>query len=671
MASVHFVDNIEIEEDSACVITGDSQFYVGLEKCTGHLKGLLIQNEVSVVAVHSMAGGGKTTLARAVCNDNKIREYFDNNVIFITVSKSPNLKGIFGTIWKNLAGRKTQEFQNLEDEHMQMKKLISRHMKRTLVILDDVWSREDLEYLLFEGPGFKTLITSRDKSIIPSTLSTQVYQLPLLCHEDALPLFCFWAFGQTSIPSTANANMVKELLVECGGLPLALKVIGSSLYGKPHEAWETARESFSKGESISDYNKKGLIRLLEITVDSLDNVAKECFQDLSLFPEDRKICADALLDIWVYVRDLQWHNAFSILLDLASKNLLNLTSTSGSRRTISNRNTSELYFSQNNVIRELALRLECQGSVGHKKRLLLPRKEQSSSQKRELLNGTEFDVQLLSIHTGHMEENYWEEMNFPEAEALLLHFTSTECFLPPFLESMKNLKCLMVFNYSTKRGTLKGLDILSGLPHVKSVRLQRLIILPTQKESKSLPNIEKLSLSLCEGFEYTSTFNNVNLRDFRLDHCSHLEEVPLSFCYMPSAQMWSITNCHLIQKLPYDLGNLSSLKMLKLSALPSLKELPTSIGKLGQLESLDISFCEGLRELPKEIGQLKKLNEFDMRECSHLTRLPRVVCELNSLKLVICDEKVSKQWLRAKNISITELRIEIAEAHFSLEWLDD
>ncbi|GLJ19976.1 hypothetical protein SUGI_0362230 [Cryptomeria japonica] len=482
MASVDFIGSIEMEEDSTCVLPGDSQFYVGLEKCIGFLKGLLTENEVSVVGVQCMAGGGKTTLALALCNDHQIRdmilipmtvEYFDSNVIFITVAQSPNLKKFMGTTWKKLSGSKRQEFNNLEDAHMQLKQLISRQMKQTLVILDDVRSRGDLEYLLFERPGFKTLIKTRDNSTIPATLSTRVYQLPLLCQEDALSLFCFCAFGQTSIPSNANTNLVEELLVECGGLPLALKVIGSSLYGKPHEAWETARESFSKGESISDYNKKGLIRLLEITVDSLDNVAKECFQDLSLFPEDRKICADALLDIWVYVRDLQWHNAFSILLDLASKNLLNLTSTSGSRRTISNRNTSELYFSQNNVIRELALRLECQGSVGHKKRLLLPRKEQSSSQKRELLNGTEFDVQLLSIHTGHMEENYWEEMNFPEAEALLLHFTSTECFLPPFLESMKNLKCLMVFNYSTKRGTLKGLDILSGLPHVKSVRLQR------------------------------------------------------------------------------------------------------------------------------------------------------------------------------------------------------
>ncbi|GLJ19969.1 hypothetical protein SUGI_0362130 [Cryptomeria japonica] len=82
-------------------------------------------------------------------------------------------------------------------------------MKQALLILDDVWSRVDLEYLLFDGPGFKTVITTTDNSIIPTTLSAQLYQLPLLCKEDALSLFCFWAFGQASIPSTANANMGK------------------------------------------------------------------------------------------------------------------------------------------------------------------------------------------------------------------------------------------------------------------------------------------------------------------------------------------------------------------------------------------------------------------------------------------------------------------------------
>jgi hypothetical protein len=43
---------------------------------------------------------------------------------------------------------------------------------------------------------------------------------------------------------------------------------------------------------------------------------------------------------------------------------------------------------------------------------------------------------------------------------------------------------------------------------------------------------------------------------------------------------------------------------------------------------------------------------------------------MKSLKHVICDEKIGQQWIRVKNSAIMELRVEVAEAHFSLDWLD-
>ncbi|XP_057840518.2 uncharacterized protein LOC131050374 [Cryptomeria japonica] len=577
---------------------------------------------------------------------------------------------ILETMWEKIVGKNKPEFQNAEDAHIQLKQQLLKQLKPTLVILDDVWDRVSLENLLFEGPGYKTLITTRDSSIIPKNLSTQVYQLPLLGHEDALSLFCFWAFGQTSIPCTADANLVEEVEAECKGLPLALKVIASSLHGEPPVVWEIAKIKLSKGEPISDYHKEGLYKFLETSIELLDDVVRECFLDLGSFPEDKKICADALLDIWVYVRNLEWQDAFVILLELASRNLLNLTSNSGSGAAISHGSVSELYFSQHDVVRDLALYLGCQGDLVHRKRFLMPRKELTLPRSWAFCD-TQFDAQIVSVHTGSMVENQWYEMNFSEAEALILLFTASEYYLPPFLKSMKKLKYLMVYNYGTKRATLKGLETLSSLAQLKSVRLEKVIATAVLKQSKALQNLEKLSLSLCEGFKNTSTFNNTKLHDFNMDHCSDLEELPPNICYMPSAHMWSITNCHQVQKLPYDIGNLSSLRVLSLSALPGLKELPSSIGNLGWLEYLDISVCVGLKELPEEIGQLKNLSELDMRECSRLKRLPRSVLGLTSLKHVICDEKIGKQWLKAKGIAVPELRVEIVEVQFSLDWLDN
>ena len=136
---------------------------------------------------------------------------FQNNIIFITVSQSPNLKGILETMWKKIVRKKKPEFQNVEDAHRQLQQQLLRQDKPTLVVLDDVWSRTDLEKVLFEGEGYKTLVTTRDCSTIPKTHCTELYQLPLLDDADALSLFCFWAFRQRSIPCTAAENLVKQV----------------------------------------------------------------------------------------------------------------------------------------------------------------------------------------------------------------------------------------------------------------------------------------------------------------------------------------------------------------------------------------------------------------------------------------------------------------------------
>lgn len=137
---------------------------------------------------------------------------FQNNVIFITVSQSPNLREILETMWEKIVRRKKPDFQNIEDAHRQLQQQLLRRAKRTLVVLDDVWSMAILEKLSFTGEGYKTLVTTRDRSIIRTTTSTRLYELPLLDDADALPLFCFWAFGQKSIPSNADNQLVKQVM---------------------------------------------------------------------------------------------------------------------------------------------------------------------------------------------------------------------------------------------------------------------------------------------------------------------------------------------------------------------------------------------------------------------------------------------------------------------------
>lgn len=78
-----------------------------------------------------------------------------------------------------------------------------------LVILDDVWSLSVLEQLVFRVPCCKFIVVSRFR--LPVFDAT--YQVKLLGEDDALSLFCHHAFGQKSIPLSANQNLVKQVMV--------------------------------------------------------------------------------------------------------------------------------------------------------------------------------------------------------------------------------------------------------------------------------------------------------------------------------------------------------------------------------------------------------------------------------------------------------------------------
>ena len=81
--------------------------------------------------------------------------------------------------------------------------------------------------------------------------------------------------------------------------PLAITVVGRSLCGKSAESW-LKRASELKGASILN-SEAALIDDLQSSLDALNEEGpylKECFLDLGSFPEDQRIPAAALIDMW-------------------------------------------------------------------------------------------------------------------------------------------------------------------------------------------------------------------------------------------------------------------------------------------------------------------------------------------------------------------------------------
>jgi hypothetical protein len=115
-----------------------------------------------------------------------------------------------------------------------------------------------------------------------------------------------------------------QVVENCKGLPLAIKVIGTSLSNRPYELWEKIVKELSQGRSILDSNMELLTRLRKILDVLEDNpINKECFMDLALFPEDQRIPVAALIDMWavLYELDDDGIEAMDIINKLDSMNL--------------------------------------------------------------------------------------------------------------------------------------------------------------------------------------------------------------------------------------------------------------------------------------------------------------------------------------------------------------
>lgn len=648
-------------------------FSVGLEISVSELKKRLLCKDVQLVGVVGMGGSGKTTLATAFCNDKEVQDHFKKRIVFETVSRSPNIIEILGSMWRQLAGKNETKFRDIENARRQLQnELCLKESRPTLVVLDDVWEKCDLDKLMFEGAGYKTLITTRNNQIL---ISDQQYENQLLKPSDAVSLFCHFAFRQPSIPETADGDLVKEVIAKCDGLPLALEVIGRSLNGLLSEAWVTAKKKLSEGQPVSDDHKNAL-RVMGTSVDILEKEVRECFLDMGIFEEARNISADMLLDLAVYVHGLERAGAYTILVELASRNLVKLVN--NQKDTLwDSYEWQELSFTQHDILRELAINLtnEEETIVNRRKRLTMTRKAGVSFGKMWKKHADDvpvFNAEIVSFNTGSMQEEDWCYMDFPNIKALILNFSASKYFLPPFMQSMRNLEVLIIINHNSKRATLEGISVLCSLTGLKVVRLERVIVPPLQEYCQSWRKLERLSFILCEGFKDMTQLNMgwclnfPRLLEFTIDHCIDLKELPASICQMTSLERLSVTNCHDFTFLD-DIGMLSSLKILRLCGCPSLKEVPDSICKLRQLQFLDISSCYGIERLPDEIGRLSSLKKLDMRECSHVEHVPGSACHLKPhIQRVICCEKIEPEWSQM----IDSGKVEAAEEKFGLDWLD-
>ncbi|KAI3777086.1 hypothetical protein L1987_46880 [Smallanthus sonchifolius] len=647
-------------------VLGLPDVIVGLNFHLKELKRVLLKEDNQVVTVSAPGGCGKTTLAKMLCHDDEIKGIFGDNILYVTVSRTTSLKTIVKKLFTYHLHVKDCEFQTDEEAKNQLENML-RQMgsQKILLVLDDVWSESEslIEDLKFPIPGYTILVTSRFLfSRVGST-----YELSLLNDEDARTLLCHLAFPCDGIQINVPDDIVSKMVKCCKGFPLALTVIGASLRNQDVLKWTSTLQKWSEGQSIFDSNSQ-LLLSLRASVDALEDllIARDCFLDLGSFPEDEKISASALMDIWVELYNLDKEGMYTIenLLELSSRNLLSLV--------LARKDASELesycnkhYVMQHDLLRELAIHLSSQEPIAQRKRLLI--EIHGNDIPAWWIEQTQqpIDTHLLSISTDETFSSVWYGLKAPKVEALVLNIRSKKYTLPHFIKEFNELKVLNITSYGIYPTELHELPLISSLSNLRRLRLEHVSLSPSIQSIFELKNLQKLSLIMCESgnaFESCTVNPSMlsNLIELEIESCYDLKEVPAGLCSLAHLEKLSITNCHELEALPKGLGSLSNLEILRLHSCTRLAELPESIGNLHRLIFLDISDCLSINSLPDQIGDLNGLRVLKMSGCHGLEEFPDSVTKLILLEDVICDEETSYLWSYYES-DLCDLNINVVE----------
>ncbi|XP_034931560.1 putative disease resistance protein RGA4 [Populus alba] len=287
--------------DSSEVVGREDDVSKVMELLTSLTKHLHV---LPVVPIVGMAGLGKTTIAKKVCEVVRERKHFDLT-IWVCVSNDFSKGRILGEMLQNV-DETTSRLSNLNAIMENLKKKLE---KRTFfLVLDDVWN-EDLDKWNDLKEQLLKINSMNGNGVVVTTRKKQVADMmetsPGIQHEPGkLTDDECWSIikqkvsggGRETIASDLE-SIGTEIAKKCGGLPLLANVLGGTLHGKQADVWQSILKS--RNWDSRDVNEKAL-RILRISFDYLSSpTLKKCFAYCSIFPKDFLIEREELVQLWM------------------------------------------------------------------------------------------------------------------------------------------------------------------------------------------------------------------------------------------------------------------------------------------------------------------------------------------------------------------------------------
>ncbi|XP_007020985.2 PREDICTED: putative disease resistance protein RGA3 [Theobroma cacao] len=525
---------------------------IGREKDKGEIIKLLLQEQndhgdsISIVAIVGFGGLGKTSLAQLVYNDAEVESYFQRR-IWVCVSEEFNVGIIFKKILESLEGDKVNDLcLDIYVDKLQEK----LKGKKYLLVLDDVWNENNLEwdkfsqYLVFGASGSKILVTTRNKTVSSTMGVHDPYLLKGLNEDQSWVLFKQVAFqGQGQIDTDLRV-IGGDVARKCKGVPLVLKCLGGLMRQKPDKNYWS---SVQKNEIWKVLEKDdSIFPVLQLSYIHLPRHLKQCFAFCSLFPKDFKIFKDKLIRSWQaqgYIQLMENEN----VQDIGEEYFNNLLSRSFFQEEEKDAVGNIICCKMHDLIHDLALSV-----TGHHFHWMKDEKENISKRVRHVSSEKNSkEVVLTLLETKEIRTIFFRTHIF---EDLFLQNVTFSCF-----------NCLRMLNLSRM-----DIDILPD--SIGELKHLRYLDLSSNNKMKVLPDtITKLH----------------HLQTLLLEHCTSLEELPRDIQHLISLEYLNIDNCQALKYLSKGLRELTSLQRLGRFIVNSVEESFSAAATLNELRDLN------------------------------------------------------------------------------------